>query len=148
MEFTEYDTRVAAYAIIVDDDERVLLALWNEVEPGEWTLPGGGSDFEETAEQAAVREVYEETGYEVELTRLLGIDSFALPSVQRSVDRPARPLKSVRVVFEARVIGGGLRPEVDGTTDEARWIPLAEVSSLRRVSLVDVALELWRKANA
>ena len=49
-------------------------------------------------------------------------------------------LKSVRVVYAATVTGGELAREVDGTTDEARWIPLADVPSLTRVSLVDVAL--------
>ena len=44
--------------------------------------------------------------------------------------------KSVRVVFEATVVGGGLTAEVDGTTDEARWIPLADVPGLRREPMV------------
>jgi 8-oxo-dGTP diphosphatase len=51
-------------------------------------------------------------------------------------------MKSVRLVYRARVVGGELRHEVGGTTDEARWIPLAEVPSLRRVSLVDAALAM------
>jgi 8-oxo-dGTP diphosphatase len=51
-------------------------------------------------------------------------------------------MKSVRVIYDARIVGGELRDEVDGTTDEARWIPLGEVASLPRVSLVDAALAL------
>ncbi|MDO9496439.1 MAG: hypothetical protein Q7J48_12115 [Nocardioides sp.] len=38
MEYTDYDTRLAAYAVVVDDDERVLLALWNEEHERRWTL--------------------------------------------------------------------------------------------------------------
>ena len=38
--------------------------------------------------------------------------------------------------YEATVIGGELRDEVDGSTDEARWIPLAEVPSLVREPMV------------
>ena len=41
--FTDYDTRLAAYAVIVDERRGVLLALWNEAEPPQWTMPGGGS---------------------------------------------------------------------------------------------------------
>jgi 8-oxo-dGTP diphosphatase len=48
MEFRDYDTRLAAYAVVVDDQDRVLLALWNEREP-QWTLPGGGVDLHEDA---------------------------------------------------------------------------------------------------
>src|SRR4051794_21144736 len=59
---TDYDSRLAAYAVIVDDHDRVLLALWNEMAEPLWTLPGGGVELDETVEAAAVREVREETG--------------------------------------------------------------------------------------
>lgn len=146
MEYTDYDTRLAAYAVIVDDEDRVLLPLWNEIEPGEWTLPGGGADLDETVEETAIREVAEETGYDVELTRLLGVDTFVVPPDQRLNGVP-RALKNVRIVYEGRIIGGELRDEVDGTTDEARWIPLVDVPTLRRVSLIDTALGFWRAAH-
>jgi 8-oxo-dGTP diphosphatase len=139
--YTEYDTRLAAYAVIRDDEDRILLALWNEGAEKRWTLPGGGVELDESVEQGAVREVLEETGYDVRLDGLLGVDSYVFPAAQRS-NGSDRPLKAVRVVFAATVTGGELTPEVDGTTDEARWIPLAEVPSLPRVALVDVALGL------
>ncbi len=142
MDFRDYDTRLAAYAVVIDDQDRVLLALWNEGPTPQWTMPGGGVEFEETAAEGAVRELVEETGYDVELTGLLGVDSHL--STGR-LDGSGRPLKSVRVVYSARVIGGTLRPEVDGTTDEARWIPLTDVDSLPRVGLVDIALGMWRQ---
>ena len=144
VDFRDYDTRLAAYALLFDDEGRVLLALWNEGPERLWTLPGGGVDLHETATEAAVREVREETGYEIELVRLLGVDSHV---VGERADGGARPLKSVRVVFEGRVVAGELANEVDGTTDEARWIPLAEVAGLPRVPLVDAALALWRVAR-
>jgi 8-oxo-dGTP diphosphatase len=137
--YTEYDTRLAAYAVIRDDRDRILLALWNEAEQKRWTLPGGGVELVETVEEGAVREVLEETGYDVRLDGLLGVDSTVFTPAQRS-NGSQRPLKAVRVVFAATVTGGELTAEVDGTTDEARWIPIAEVTALPRVSLVDVAL--------
>ncbi len=141
MDFREYDTRLAAYALVVDDGARVLLALWNEADEPTWTLPGGGVEFDETVAEAAVREVREETGYDVELGPVLGIDSF---TVAREGERPYR---SVRVVFEARVVGGELANEVGGTTDEARWIPLDEVPALARVPLVDAGIALRRTSG-
>ena len=138
---TEYDTRLGAYAVIVDEQDRLLLALWNEGELPRWTLPGGGVELMETVEEAAVREVQEETGYEVALGRLLGVDTLVVPPEERTTDR-ARFYKGVRVIFEAAIIGGDLRNEVDGSTDEARWFPLSEVPELPRVDLVDVALRL------
>lgn len=140
----DHDTRVGAYAMLVDDNARVLLALWNEGERPTWTLPGGGVEMDETPEQAAVREVREETGYDVELVRLLGEDAFVVPADERA-DGSGRPLVSVRVVFEARIVGGDLTDEIGGTTDRAAWIPLADVPGLERVSLVDAGLRLAQR---
>ena len=54
MDFLEYDTRLAAYAVIVDEQDRILLALWNEGAEPSWTMPGGGVELHETAEEGAV----------------------------------------------------------------------------------------------
>jgi 8-oxo-dGTP diphosphatase len=143
---TAFDTRVAAYAVIVDDCQRVLLALWNGVEPPQWTMPGGGVDLAETVEQAVVREVREETGYEVRIDRLLGVHSHVVPPHARG--STTRPLKSVRVIFDAVVIGGELSNERDGTTDEARWFDIADITTLSRVPLVDVAVQMHQAAVA
>ncbi|MBD5785194.1 NUDIX domain-containing protein [Cellulosimicrobium terreum] len=58
--------RVAAYAVIVRDG-LLLLPHWRKGDRDGWTLPGGGIDLGEHPEDAAVREVREETGYDVEL---------------------------------------------------------------------------------
>lgn len=149
MEFTDYDTRLAAYAVIVDGQpgaERVLLALWNEADEPKWTLPGGGVDLRESVEDGVVREVREESGYDVELAGLLGVHSYVVPP-ERRISRTTRPMRAVRVIFAARVVGGDLTKEVGGTTDEARWFRLDEVVELPQVGLVEIGLEMWRSAN-
>ena len=146
LHYSEYDSRLAAYAVVVDDHDRILLVLWNETGEPLWTMPGGGVELDETVEVAAVRELREETGYDVELGRLLGVNTHLIPPEERAAPRD-RWLRGIRVVFEARVVGGELRNEVDGTTDEARWFPLADVPGLPRVALVDLALELARTAG-
>ncbi|GAA1563486.1 hypothetical protein GCM10009789_15730 [Kribbella sancticallisti] len=139
MEFTEYDTRLAAYALIVVDD-RILLTWFvgGEHSPACWSMPGGGVEYEESLQQAVVREVLEETGYTVEVGRPLATDHFTKPTSRRG----SRPYKSVRVIFAAEVTGGSLGTiEVGGTTAFARWAPLVEAWSLApRADIVDVAL--------
>src|SRR3990170_1054074 len=98
LEFYDYDTRVAAYAVIVDGD-RILLSWWNGEGHGQptWSLPGGGVDLPETPAQGAVREVREETGFDVELTGLLALDSFVIEPSERVLDTE-RWCRSLRII--------------------------------------------------
>jgi 8-oxo-dGTP diphosphatase len=149
MEFTEYHTRLAAYALLVDEvdgQERVLLAWWNgegHSDP-EWSLPGGGIEFEESVRDGLVREVFEETGYHVEPGPLVTDHFFTAPG--RTFDGWIR---SQRFVFDASITGGELgTTEVDGSTDRAAWVPIAELEAQPRSEIVDVALAARRAEEA
>lgn len=61
---------------LVIRSNRILLVRRSKeslVEPFKWALPGGFLDRDETAEEAVVREVLEETGYEAEVLSLFRI---------------------------------------------------------------------------
>lgn len=136
------DLRVAAYAIIVDDEGRVLLAHWNEGRRAAWTLPGGGLEPGEDPADAARREVEEETGFHVELGELLGIHSRVIPARQRITAGADAPLHTLRILYRARITGGRLRNEVGGSTDRAAWFAIADIADLQHVQLVDIGLEM------
>lgn len=138
-----FDTRLAAYALIVRDGS-ILLALWDmrgrdaSFVP-RWTLPGGGVELGEAIENGAVREVEEETGYQVQIDELLSVDSATIPAHQR-YSGTHQPLQTVAVLYSATITGGELRYETGGTTSAAAWFPLADVPSLNRVDRVDEAI--------
>lgn len=139
------DLRVAAYAVVIDAEDRLLLAHWNEGRRAAWTMPGGGLEPGEDPEKAARREVREETGYKVEIDELLGIHSRVIPPGRRLTPGVTDPLHTLRIIYRARVTGGRLRNETNGSTDRAGWFPLAEVRTLQRVKLVDIALEMAQR---
>ena len=70
---TQFDTRPAAYAVIIRNSE-ILLAYWKQDGREGWTLPGGGLDLAEHPVDGCRREVHEETGYDAEIGAMLGID--------------------------------------------------------------------------
>jgi 8-oxo-dGTP diphosphatase len=132
------DLRVAAYAVITDHRRRMLLPHWSEAAHSGWTMPGGGIDPGEDPADAAIREVFEETGYHVELDGLLGVDSFLIPGAER-VYPAGRPMHALRIVYRAHITGGELRVEENGSTDGVAWHTQEEVDALDRVDLVDLS---------
>jgi len=88
--------------IAVIKAEQILITKREDF--GVWVLPGGGIEAGESIAQAAIRETYEETGLEVELTRLVGLYS-----------RPRWPVGDGSgahiILFAAKVVGGVVRPQ-------------------------------------
>lgn len=149
LEFFDYDTRIAAYAVVVDGD-RLLLSWWNGEQVGEpqWSLPGGGVDLAESAEDGVVREVLEETGYDVELTGFLTTDT-KLWEPSRRQRETDRWMKALRLVYTARVVSGTLGTlEVGGSTDHAAWVPIADLPDLPHTDIVDIGLRAWQGRGA
>ncbi len=91
--------------LVKDEDNRVLLARHRE--GGRWVAPGGAIEPDERPADAAVREVWEETGLVIELARLLGV--FGGPEFHWAYAN-GDEVAYVMTVFEGRVVGGALRP--------------------------------------
>jgi 8-oxo-dGTP diphosphatase len=127
-------TRVGAYVVCVRDG---ALLLSRFARGGRWTLPGGGLDHGERPEDAAVREVEEETGYRIVLGKLIGVDS---THWARTHDGSPLDMHALRILYTGEVVGGTLRYEIGGSTDRAEWVPLAEVADRARSSLVGIGL--------
>lgn len=134
------DTRVAAYAVIERRGE-ILLTHWRRGHMHGWTLPGGGIEPGEDPKDTARREVYEETGLEAKIGKLVGVDSRVFTREDAPPGKTPE-LHTIRIVYRATVTDGPLLHEKDGSSDEARWVPLSQLGSLRTLSLVTTALRM------
>jgi ADP-ribose pyrophosphatase YjhB (NUDIX family) len=121
--------RVAAYAVILSGERILLSRLAPTISPDElWTLPGGGLDHGEDPRDAVVREVREETGLDVAIGETARVYSAHLPGVWRDGRRV--DAHALRIVYDGWVPVDSPEPrvlEVDGSTVEAAWQPLAHV---------------------
>src|SRR6195952_2443637 len=132
--------RVAAYAVILRDRRILLSRLAETVTPEElWTLPGGGLEHGEDPRDAVVREVHEETGLDVVIGETARLYSYH----QRNSWRQGRraDAHALRIVYDGWVPVDSPDPhvvEVDGSTMDAAWLPVAGVlgGSVPVVSLV------------
>lgn len=94
--FVHYAGPKVAVGVMIVQEGKLLLSR-RAIDPGKgrWSFPSGYVDLGESPASAAVREVKEETGYDVRLSGLVG--------VYASSNRPV-----VLVVYSGEVIGGRL----------------------------------------
>ena len=72
-----FDPKLAAITIIAREEHVLLVRRANEPGYGLWSVPGGYVDRGEVVEEAAAREILEETGLEVDIDKLIGLYSEA-----------------------------------------------------------------------
>jgi 8-oxo-dGTP diphosphatase len=107
-------------AVCILDGDRILLVQHLKNGRRYWLLPGGGVEVGETLAETALRELREETGYDIELGRLL--------LVCESLEPKGRHL--VNLVFAGEIRGGSLRAGLDGRLVDAGWEPLDDLATL------------------
>lgn len=157
---TEPTRRVASYGVCVHDGALLMVAVTDPTDAREtWTLPGGGVEPLEDPVDTVVREITEETGRTGRVVRLLGVDSRVIPAHEavRGV-----PHQNIGIFYEVSLDGSAsgtdrkpqptasehsgtacdLREESNGDSRTPSWIPLGQVTDLRRSNLVDVGLDL------
>jgi 8-oxo-dGTP pyrophosphatase MutT (NUDIX family) len=112
----------AAVALVAREDGAVLLI--RRTDNGNWALPGGAIEMNESVADAAVRETFEETGIQVEVTGLLGIYSDPGHVIHFTSNDEVR--REFSVALTARPVGG--EPTLSTESSEVRWVAPADLA--------------------
>jgi len=129
-----------ARAIVLDDEKRVLMVKQRHEGRDIWMAPGGAIEDGENAKQAAIREVKEETGLDISVTKLLWhVEEVSEKRGQRFVN-----------FFLAEVKGGNLclgadpeRDESEQVLRELRFVSREEILRMERLYPEYLRKELW-----
>jgi 8-oxo-dGTP diphosphatase len=115
-EFVFYHNPVPAAGVVIQKENKILLVK-RKYEPykGDWCLPAGFMEYDESPERCAIRETKEEINLDVELDGLFGVYS--------GKDDPRT--HAVLVMYWANVKGGELKPGDDA--EEIRFFAKEEV---------------------
>ena len=112
---------VVGVGAIIHNGERILLEKRkNSPGKGKWSVPGGLVDLGETAEQAVIREVKEETGLEVYNPRLVDVVSYISLGEKGAVVYHY-------VIIDYLVTSKGGKPKAASDADDLKWVPFYEV---------------------
>ena len=129
--------------IIFDDKKRILLVKQSHEGRDIWLVPGGGIEDGESAAQAAVREVREETGLDIEVLRMIWHVEEVSERGQRFVN-----------FFTARITGGTLELGADPEFDEdhqvlreVRFMTRDEVQNIENIYPEYLRNELWELSD-
>ena len=114
-------------AFIIRDGKLLMV---KESDDGKWSLPGGWADVGDTPSAAVCREVIEETGLEVKVTKLLGVWDRNLHG------HPPLPWHVYKLIFLCEEIGGSL-----AISHESTDIGFFAINDLPELSLTRIVPE-------
>ena len=115
-----------AYVLLLDEDEKNILLVKNKGEgPSYYTLPGGAVEKGETLEEAAVREVKEETGLEVQIDGVFTISEAFFEE---------RGHHAIFFTFIGKIIGGEITISFPEEIEEVSWIAVEEAEQYVHLS--------------
>jgi ADP-ribose pyrophosphatase YjhB (NUDIX family) len=115
--------RLGCSAAIFNEHGRILLT--RRADNGQWCLPGGRMESGESAAEACEREVFEETGLNVRVKRLVGV--YSHPD-QLVVYPDGNKAHIVALHFEAEIIDGELG--LSNETTDFGYFTLEEIEML------------------
>ncbi|GGP55342.1 NUDIX hydrolase [Streptomyces abikoensis] len=122
----EANSIVPSVTVVARNDAGEVLLI-HKTDNDLWALPGGGVDVGESAVDAAVRETWEETGFNIEVTGLVGL--YTNPAHVMAYD-DGEVRQQFSICFTARITGGALR-----TSSESKEVAFIHPHKLNELNI-------------
>ncbi len=117
--------QVAVGALVIDNDQVLLVKRGQPPAKGLWALPGGRVKWGEPLAQAAEREVQEETGVTIKASHIIYIFDNIVPDDSGSIR-----FHYVIIDFLAYPIQSNIQPQPADDAADARWLTLDQLKKL------------------
>lgn len=109
--------RINVVYTLITNDARTKILMVHNVDNGQWSLPGGAVEENETLEMAAIREVKEETGYDIKVHGIVAVNEAKLMLSNEH---------ALFITFRAEIIGGIREISRPDEISEIEWIDIEE----------------------
>ena len=138
--FTYYHNIAAAVAIVFTFEDKVLFTVRNvDPDKGKWDLPGGFIDPNETAEEAASREIKEELGIEISNSDLKYITTSPNNYLYKNV-----PYRTMDIFYEYELTSDVIKIAAADEIQELIWVKRSEID-LSQIGFISIQKVIGEK---
>jgi 8-oxo-dGTP diphosphatase len=125
--------RAAVAAMIFDEEERILL-FKHTYRKLEWGIPAGGLEHREQPEQAIIREFFEETGMQIEVQKLLLVES-------------SKEDHNISLIFLCKIVSGTFKESLE--ISEMKYFDVNDLPHMlfAEKNLIHRVVEILREAQ-
>lgn len=144
---TTFDTRkypirphIGVGILLIRDDKLLLVKRKYDPDAGYWSIPGGHVDLGEPVEEAAEREILEETGFKVKISDLAGIINKVMYDKKGKIE-----YHYVLINYFVEQIEGEANqpPKAQDDALEAEFVPFEELKDYKlTLSLIELLKNL------
>lgn len=135
----EYPTpKIEVRGLLFNKNDEILM-VEEKLDKGKWSIPGGWADIGFSPKEMIIKEMKEETGLDVRVTKVLAILD------KKFYNHPEEPFYTYKIIFLCEKISGNLRNTFD--IDDVKFFSLNSLPPLSKARILKEQIELIYKLS-
>ena len=133
----EYPTpKIEVRGLLFDENDNILM-VEEKLDKGKWSIPGGWADIGFSPKEMIIKEMTEETGLDIKVTKVLAILD------KKFYGHPEEPFYTYKIVFLCEKLGGNLKNTFD--IEDVKFFPLSSLPPLSEARILKEQIDLLYK---